>query len=127
MKSLLLLLLLALPADAALYGFRITNWSAPALGYLESETGHGVGFGALYLGGYQWPLTGFDSWWHGGAAAPAPSSHMCLIIHPFAPWIVGIILWHDCLGKLDFLSADMIWYELDCDVELICEGDPIHG
>jgi hypothetical protein len=49
-------------ASATLYAFRVSNWHEPAIGYLDSSFGRGVGLGALYIGGYRFPLTAFDGW-----------------------------------------------------------------
>jgi hypothetical protein len=115
-----LLILAAASAVPTVYAFQVTNWPAPAVGYLDTAVGHGQGFGAMYLGGYRWPLCGFDSWWHGGVASPG--WHMCLLIHPERPWIVGTALWRGTQGKIDLLSADLIWYELSITVTEIATG-----
>lgn len=56
------MVLLAPAVNGALYVFRVLNWNAPAIGFLDSEVGRGKGLGALFLGGYRFPLTSFD-WW----------------------------------------------------------------
>lgn len=113
---LLAALICALPARAVTYAMWVGGTARPAEGYLDTDIGDGQGLGALWLGGYRWPLTGYDSWWHGGPLVDT-GWHMCVIIHPFAPWIVGTILWHGTMGKLDFLSTDGVWYEFTVEVE----------
>jgi hypothetical protein len=113
---LLALALIAPAASATLYAFRVSNWHEPAIGYIDSSFGRGAGLGALYLGGYRFPLTAYDWWRQGGPLSDG--NHCCLIIHPYGPWIVGTMQWKGTRGRIDFLSADWVWWEIKADVEI---------
>ena len=114
---LLLALIAIAPAYATLYVFRVTDWHEPAIGYLDSEIGQGEGLGALYLGGYRFPLTAFDWWLLGGPLDD--TLHCCIIVHPYGPWIVGMLQWQGSKGRIDILSTDWVWWEIKTDVEIV--------
>lgn len=112
----LALLLLAPAARATTYVFRVTNWHDAAVGYLDTSVSQ-EGAGALFLGGYRFPLTCFDCWWMIGVMDEG--SHGCVVVHPYAPWIVGLVTWKEHEGQIDVLSTDWVWWELDADVETV--------
>lgn len=113
MRTLLALCLIAILARAETYVFDITPWPSPIVGYLDTNVGR-YGLGALYFGGFKWPLTEFDQWWKIGLTDE--DAHMCLVIHPYAPWIVGILTWQGMKGSLDLLSSDWTWWEFSVEV-----------
>lgn|SRR5262245_26103491 len=113
MRAFLLVLLLCQPILAETYVFEAFGFHSKILGYLDTNVGRD-GLGALYLGGYKWPLTAFDSWWKVGISDD--HAHMCLVIHPYAPWIVGILTWQGMDGQLDILSTDWVWWEFQVEV-----------
>ena len=119
----LVVLLLAKPAEATLYAFRVTNWPMPIMGYLDTAVGDGVG--AMYVQGYEqhWHLTGFDSWWR-TTPLVRDGWHQCLVIHPEEPWLVGNIIWQGQTGKMDILSTSGTMWEFDLTVEVVIGGEP---
>jgi hypothetical protein len=132
MKSVRILVIAALLAvgfsatgSAATFVFRNTPNNLEALGVLEASPSD-WGYGILVCGGYRFRLTGFDCWMYSWVANH-PDQHMCLIIHPFEPWVMGFMLWRGCEGKFDILSTDCVRFEGEMTVLRIGEEPRAKG
>ncbi|MFO0984529.1 MAG: hypothetical protein U1E76_22860 [Planctomycetota bacterium] len=113
------LLASTLGAATNTYVFRNTKNHDELLGYIDTDVGE-WGQGILVLDGYRLRTSGFDSWEYTWLAEH-DGAHMCLLIHPTQPWVVGFVVWWGDWGVLDILSTDGVRFEGEVNVTCLTE------
>ena len=119
MKALLsfvLVLCLGVAEAAHVWVFKSKPGSPPAQGYLILDQQPSAQ-GSLYYGGYRCPLIGigylFQGWW-----TDREGWHVCLVIDPEDPRIIGTVSWKDGDGVIDILSTDGVKGEIEITATL---------